>query len=360
MAVRRGLPDVRGRRPRSSRAGVCRCDTIRPWRPPEVLTPGVRRPSVRPRGVSGDVAQLRRGSSRHRELIMSGGIRVTLPNRIPPPIRGQREEGMGRSTTIRVADPLRGSLENLVSTERSSDIATRERHLGLCRDFVTRHLTHDSILVEVGSADAPFDHLPNLGLRRRVSLDVDIPALGKAERERKMEGGSLIAADGHHMPIREESIDGIVAVFVLERLRYPRRFLREAWRVRPPGGVLFAVTPNVANPMFLPVLLIPVRLRERLLRIVGGHSEHRYLTYLRANTARRLYALASQTGFEVARVAFLWEDHYILKLPAGEMILGALDRWGSGTDLQGFAGRLYVLLKKGDKAAPDHKGGGPS
>ena len=291
---------------------------------------------------------------------MSGGIRLALPYATPPPIPNQREDGMGPPTTIPVDDPLRDPLETPVRPRGSSDIATRERHLGLCRDFVTRHLTHDSILVEVGSADAPFDHLPNLGLRRRVSMDVDIPALGRAERERKMEGGSLIAADGHHMPIREESIDGIVAVFVLEHLRYPRRFLREAWRVLRPGGFLFAVTPNVANPMFLPVLLIPVRLRERLLRMVGGHPEHRYLTYLRANTARRLDALASQTGFEVARVAFLWEDHYILKLPAGEMILGALDRWGSGTDLQGFAGRLYVLLKKGDKAAPDHKGGGPS
>jgi len=227
-----------------------------------------------------------------------------------------------------------------------SRIATRERHLGLCRDFVIRHVTRDSILVEVGSADAPFDHLPGLDVDRRISLDVDVPALGRVERERKIEGGSLLAADGHYMPIRTRSVDGIVAVFVLEHLRQPRKFLEEAARVLKPGGFLFAVTPNVANPMFTPILAIPVKIREKVLRIVGGHPDHKYLTYLRANTTRRLESLSARTGFRLARVDFLWEDHYFSRLPRGDVVLAAIDRWGSGTDLQKFAGRMYALLQK--------------
>ena len=245
-------------------------------------------------------------------------------------------------------DPHPVDATGWASAETSSRIATRERHLGLCRDFVISHLTRDSIIVEVGSADAPFDHLPGLDVTRRISLDVDVPALGRAERERRIEGGSLLAADGHHMPIRARSVDGIVAVFVLEHLREPQQFLEEAARVLRPGGFLFAVTPNVANPVFTPILVIPVKVREKLLRVVGGHPDHKYLTYLRANTTRRLETLSARTGFRLERVDFLWEDHYFSRLPGGGSLLAAIDRWGSGTDLQKFAGRMYALLRARD------------
>ncbi len=226
------------------------------------------------------------------------------------------------------------------------NVATREKHLALCRELVIDHLTNRSILVEVGSADAPFDHLPGLAVGRKISLDVDISALETADRQRKIDGGSLLAADGHCMPLRSESVDGIIAIFVFEHLGRPTQFFEEAARVLKPGGFLFAVTPNVANPLFFPVLLIPVGLREKLLRIVGGHPDHRYLTHLKANTTRRLAELSLRSGFKISRCEFLWEDHYFHRLPGGTVILEAIDRWASGTELQGFAGRLYVLLQK--------------
>lgn len=274
------------------------------------------------------------------------GFNLARFSPVPPLFLRNLEAGEEPLLKIVIPDQRALDANHRASSRMSRNIATRERHLELCRDFVSEGLTSHSILVEVGSADAPFDHLPDLVVSRRISLDVDIPALGRAERQRKLVGGSLVAADGHHMPIRRETIDGIVAVFVLEHLPDPRKFLEEARRVLKPGGFVFVVTPNLADPFFFPIRLIPVRLREKLLRVVGGHPEHRYLTYLRANTARRLEALAAQTGLRLSRSALLWENHYLGKLPAGDAILGAIDRWGSGTDLEKFAGRLYALLRK--------------
>ncbi len=44
----------------------------------------------------------------------------------------------------------------------------------------------------------------------------------------------------------------------------------------------------------------------------------------------------------------MWEDHYVGRLPIGNLILRALDKWGTGTQLENFAGRLYVLLTKAE------------
>ena len=200
------------------------------------------------------------------------------------------------------------------------NVATREKHLALCRELVIDHLTNRSILVEVGSADAPFDHLPGLAVGRKISLDVDISALETADRQRKIDGGSLLAADGHCMPLRSESVDGIIAIFVFEHLGRPTQFFEEAARV------LKRCHHAGANE--------------------ARHPDHRYLTHLKANTTRRLAELSLRSGFKISRCEFLWEDHYFHRLPGGTVILEAIDRWASGTELQGFAGRLYVLLQK--------------
>lgn len=87
------------------------------------------------------------------------------------------------------------------------------------------------LLLDVGGGEQPYrTMLERLG--RVVTLDVS------------PYGVTDVIADGHTMPFRDDSLDAISIISVLEHLERPWDFFREAARVLRPGGYLFGVAPQ--------------------------------------------------------------------------------------------------------------------
>ena len=205
-------------------------------------------------------------------------------------------------------------------------------------------MSDDSTLLEIGCGDNPFGKLPRLSIGTKIAVDVDAVGLRHLHFRDKSIGTRLLAADAESMPFRTTTIDGIIAIWVLEHLPNPLHFLDEARRVLKPKGFIFLLTPNLANPLCFPLLLLPVPFREMILKRFGGHPDHPYLTFLRANSLNRLTTLARGSEFDLVRVVFLWEEEYLGRLPGGRFLLRTLAKWSRDTPLESFAGRLYALL----------------
>jgi SAM-dependent methyltransferase len=61
-----------------------------------------------------------------------------------------------------------------------------------------------------------------------------------------------LVADGQELPIKSESVDGVLLKNVLEHVEYPERILAEVKRILKPGGILY-----IKNPFLQPFHAVP-------------------------------------------------------------------------------------------------------
>lgn len=101
------------------------------------------------------------------------------------------------------------------------------------------------------------------------------------------------------LPLRADSVDLVLASWVLEHLTSPARTFREVGRVLRPGGALIFVAPGahslaaLANRAFGPLQrwLVP--------RLYGREEADAFPVVYRANTHRQIAALASGAGLHL-------------------------------------------------------------
>lgn len=79
-----------------------------------------------------------------------------------------------------------------------------------------------------------------------IGIDVSMTWLVVAKRLIEQHGGKpvLAAAMAENLPLRDNSVSGVVSLDVIEHVRDPRRYLREINRIVRPGGRLGLSTPN--------------------------------------------------------------------------------------------------------------------
>jgi len=140
-------------------------------------------------------------------------------------------------------------------------------------------VNENSTVVDLGAGRAAWfeddecDYRRNLrALKTKVKcvigLDVDNVVLtNKSTHENRLiENGKL--------PLKNESVDVLIADYVFEHISDPEQFSSEIQRVLKPGGILCARTPHLVNYVSLGASALPNRLHAFILnRIQPGRKE---------------------------------------------------------------------------------------
>jgi SAM-dependent methyltransferase len=163
----------------------------------------------------------------------------------------------------------------------SVDPAERERHvLGKLR-FVSRFLTGDSCLMEIGAGDCLFSVNAAPLIRRGVVVDVSRVIVSAAAEVPNLD---IVITDGVSLPVEPGSVDVAYSDQLMEHLHPDDAAaqLRSVIRALRPGGVYVCITPN---------------------RVSGPHDVSRAFDavatgfHLREYTARDIQALFTAAGF---------------------------------------------------------------
>jgi ubiquinone/menaquinone biosynthesis C-methylase UbiE len=97
-----------------------------------------------------------------------------------------------------------------------------------------------------------------------VGVDFSKEMLKKARGKSRY----LIMADLHHLPFKEDSIDGITNVNVFYQLKHPVTFLEEVYKVLKPSSKLIITTPREGASFagFLPEFLKSIIRKPKILK----------------------------------------------------------------------------------------------
>lgn len=151
---------------------------------------------------------------------------------------------------------------------------------GYARDDGTVHffsrvnalLRPDMVCVDFGAGRGRELQRPNPGyaqrlatlqgkVRKTIGIDVDDAVLGHPFLDER-----IVVAPGEALPLAAESVDLMVANWVLEHLPDPQLFAAEMRRVLKPGGWLCAHTVNRWGYVGIGARAVPNALHARLLR----------------------------------------------------------------------------------------------
>ncbi len=162
----------------------------------------------------------------------------------------------------------------------------------------TRSAPRDALLKVVDVGCGRYGLLSRAGKRlaglRRGSLGVDLDAAALALN---VDVEHRVCSSCYSLPFPPESVDVILCRWVFEHLEHPERALNEFSRVLRAGGVVYIKTPNLLNYGMMISWATPLSLHNAFLS--KGFEKENTRTFYRANTKRRLTALAEDSGFSV-------------------------------------------------------------
>lgn len=129
----------------------------------------------------------------------------------------------------------------------------------------------DQIFLDVGSGGGSYSR--TIGEKSKViALDISREALENArENVKTLTSVSFIVCSAEHLPIRDNGVDGVACVDVIEHLRNVDMSISEMSRVLKRGGKITIFTTCVANRFSMEHLLKPVfgRLLQMLYMKIG-------------------------------------------------------------------------------------------
>lgn len=180
--------------------------------------------------------------------------------------------------------------------------------------WVAEALTSDARILDLGCGRGGI--VERLGVRGTwVGVDPDRTSL-RAHRVAALPTGQATA---HRLPFAERTFDLVVSSWVFEHLSDPAETLAEVGRVLQPGGRLIFLTPNGRHPIPRLSRLAAglTRLQERLVsRYYSRAPQDTFPVTYRANTFRRIDALAADAGLRLRALEFVADPSYLAWNPA--------------------------------------------
>jgi len=103
-----------------------------------------------------------------------------------------------------------------------------------------------ALIGDLGCGSGVFTHLLRQQGLRVFGLDLSVSLLAAARRAHP--DMSFVAGDVEGLPLRSESVDGLLLSGLIHHLPDPRGLASECYRVLKPGGAFAAFDPNRRNP----------------------------------------------------------------------------------------------------------------
>jgi len=143
--------------------------------------------------------------------------------------------------------------------------------------------------------------------RRVIGIDPDPRIDGHPFLDDRVRGS------GFNLPFRDESLDAVVSVNVMEHIKKPESILGEVHRVLKKGGVFLVKTPNRRHYVARFANLTPTWFHNWYNGLRGRSSEDTFETIYRFNRFEEIDTLAAEAGFEVLSLdAFEGIPEYLL------------------------------------------------
>jgi len=156
-----------------------------------------------------------------------------------------------------------------IGVELARALGLYETRVTRYQELFERYLEDTDVVVDVGSGTGEFAHMLSRKSRFPVALDIEREYLRKLNEP----GIEKIRADAQHLPFREESVDAVLAISLLEHLPNPEICTHEASRILIEKGNFIIQLPNLLYYLEphtkFPMLLLPTRLKNHVMKRIN-------------------------------------------------------------------------------------------
>jgi len=131
-------------------------------------------------------------------------------------------------------------------------------------------------------------------------FDPEVPA--------PLQEGNLRLAPGfaEKIDLKDESVDVLISIDVVEHLADPKKAFQEFLRVLRPGGHILAITPNKSHPPLFAARMLSHGVRQKINGLVTGtEDEDTFPTFYRLNTVPSFHRLADELGLKVVSAEYI-------------------------------------------------------
>lgn len=131
-------------------------------------------------------------------------------------------------------------------------------------EVIEPYISSTGVILDLGCGRGDLTRRLHGKTRWAVALDIDCEALSSIDGLSIMK----LCADAENIPLRDESIDTVIAISLLEHLPHPKKSLHGINRILKWGGYLIIQLPNlqyyVEPHTKFPLFLLPHKLKETI------------------------------------------------------------------------------------------------
>lgn len=194
-----------------------------------------------------------------------------------------------RVASLALKDKPGGSLGNLVPHRNSlnSLLSILENDFGYdsCHNKLFREFVGQRLVADLGCGHGYSSFYLSIGAKNVVGFDIDLQAINYARslsQRLKSKQVEFHAFDGYNTNFPSNHFDVVVSSDVIEHVHEPILYLKEAYRICSPGGMLLLSTPNG-------------QLAKADAYIIRSHSIYHVIEY----TPLELQQMIESSGFKI-------------------------------------------------------------
>lgn len=176
------------------------------------------------------------------EISIQQGIPIVLPKKKSEQL-GQSEFHLQQNSMFDYIDHYQKDSEYFNYGEEYENPITRNEIKRLQEKIVSRIPGNAKIILDVGCGNGWLSSNYQKDNNHIISMDISLKNVMESLKNQSHPNHEGMVADVYHLPIKENSIDCIVASEVMEHTIDPKKFIAELIRILKVGGRLIITTP---------------------------------------------------------------------------------------------------------------------